>query len=143
MLDEGGYGWQAVETRGCVIIETADDGLVALLPVGMSQVSSVLFEDNIKPGTVVKKGDMLGYFLFGGSDYVMIFQNGAGFEMTAAKNSDGNGYAHLLMGEAYGVMTGTPTAYADPAVGENAIAVILMVVLIGGVAVATRKTKAL
>lgn len=142
MLNAEDYGWQAVETRGCVIIETADYGLVALLPVGMSQVSSVLFEDQIKPGTVVKKGDMLGYFLFGGSDYVMIFQNGAGFEMTAAQNSDGEGYAHRLMGESYGVMTGNPTAYADSqttVVWGIAIAVIFMVVLIGAVAVGRSK----
>lgn len=142
MLNAEDYGWQAVETRGCVILETADYGLVALLPVGMSQVSSVVFEDTIKPGTVVKKGDMLGYFLFGGSDYVMIFQNGAGFEMTAANNESGDGYAHLLMGEGYGVMTGKPTTVANAQIGETLIPIVLALVLIGGMAVITRKAQA-
>ena len=32
-----------------------------------------------QPGTTLKKGDMLGYFLFGGSDFVMIFQKGVKF----------------------------------------------------------------
>jgi hypothetical protein len=34
-------GWQMIETRGLVIIETEDYGLVAMLPIGMSQISSV------------------------------------------------------------------------------------------------------
>lgn len=144
MLNAEDYGWQAVETRGCVIMQTEDYGLVALMPVGMSQISAVMFEDNIKPGTVVKKGDMLGYFLFGGSDYVMIFQNGAGFEMTAPKNADSDAYAHLLMGESYGVLTGIPTAYADSKsniLWEGTLAIILTIVLVGGVVIAVRKQK--
>jgi len=40
-------------------------------------LSSVNFEDTVKSGNTVKKGDMLGYFLFGGSDYVMLFQSKA------------------------------------------------------------------
>ncbi|URN82866.1 phosphatidylserine decarboxylase [Acetobacterium wieringae] len=141
MLNAEDYGWQAVETRGSVILETVDYGLVALIPVGMSQVSSVLFEENIKPGMVVKKGDMLGYFLFGGSDYVMIFQNGAGFSMTAAKNNSGDGYEHLLMGQAYGVLTGNPTAYVETEVWENVIPLVLAILLVGGVALVTKKSK--
>ena len=102
MLDCEDYGWQAIETRGCVILETEKFGLVALLPVGMSQVSSVNFENDIKPGQNVAKGDMLGSFLFGGSDFIMIFQKGVHFELTAEKEKNGAGYKHLLMGEEYG-----------------------------------------
>lgn len=101
-------GWQMIETRGCVIVETAEYGLVALLPVGMSQVSSVNFENNIRVGAEVKKGDMLGYFLFGGSDFIMIFQQQAGFELTAPHERESEDYAHLLMGEEYGRFSGTP-----------------------------------
>ena len=90
-----------IETRGCVIIETKEYGLVALLPIGMSQVSSVNFEDTVKPGTTVKKGDMLGYFLFGGSDFVMLFQRKVGFTLTVPQESDRT-YQHVLMGEKYG-----------------------------------------
>lgn len=100
-------GWQMIETRACVIIETKDYGLVALLPIGMSQVSSVNFEDTVKVGATVKKGDMLGYFLFGGSDFVMIFQKGAGFEMTAPEDRDNPGeFSHVYMGEEYGRLKG-------------------------------------
>ena len=100
-------GWQSIETRGCIIIETKDFGLVAILPIGMSQICSVKFEENIHAGTSVNKGDMMGCFLFGGSDIVMIFQQKAGFvlEPAGGLNTD-QSYKHMLMGEKYGVLNG-------------------------------------
>ena len=103
-LDSNTPGWQNIETRGCVIIETKKYGLVALLPIGMSQVSSVNYEDTVKVGKTVKKGDMLGYFLFGGSDFVLLFQSKVDFKLTAPKGSKST-YKHILMGEAYGKLT--------------------------------------
>lgn len=96
-------GWQSIETRGCVILETEKYGYVALLPIGMMPVTSINWENNIKVGTKVKKGDMLGYFLFGGSDFVILFKKGVNFELTASP--EGNGYKHLLMGEELGELT--------------------------------------
>jgi phosphatidylserine decarboxylase len=107
LLDASSPGWQNIETRGCVILETPAYGLVALLPIGMSQVSSVNFEATIKPGATLKKGDMLGYFLFGGSDFVILFQQGVRFNLTVPPAADGT-YAHVLMGEKYGELTRTP-----------------------------------
>ena len=97
-------GWQFSQTRGYVIVDTGRYGLVALIPMGMAQVSSVLFEDSVTQGSQHNKGEMLGNFLFGGSDFVMLFQSQAGFKITAP--TDGIEYDHVLMGEAYGVMTG-------------------------------------
>lgn len=94
-------GWQTIETRGCVIVETEEFGLVALLPIGMVAVGSVNFEDNVVPGNKVKKGDMLGHFAFGGSDFVMIFQEDVNFELTSPTDKDGN-YEHILMGTELG-----------------------------------------
>jgi phosphatidylserine decarboxylase len=98
-------GWQSVETRGCLILETADYGLVALLPIGMGVVGSVNFEDNLTPGTTVAKGDMLGHFAFGGSDFVMIFQEHVQFQLQAPMEADGQTYKHMLMGEQLGTVT--------------------------------------
>ena len=98
-------GWQSIETRGCVILETEKYGLVALMPIGMAVVGSVNFEDNIFPGTKIKKGDMLGHFAFGGSDFIMIFQDGVTFTLDAPKQDDGNSYKHLLMGERLGLLS--------------------------------------
>ena len=96
-------GWESIETRGCVILETEEYGLVALLPVGMSQISSVNFEQVVQVGATVKKGDMLGYFLFGGSDFMILFQKQVRFDLTAPKKD--KSYAHILMGEKYGTIS--------------------------------------
>lgn len=93
-------GWQFTQTLGYVVVDTGKYGLVALIPMGMAHVSSVNFEGNVRPGIIHKKGDMLGNFLFGGSDFVILFQKKAGFEMTTQKDK------HVLMGEEYGVMKG-------------------------------------
>ncbi|MEJ2162541.1 MAG: phosphatidylserine decarboxylase [Robiginitalea sp.] len=98
-------GWQSVETRGCVILETQEYGLVALLPIGMAAVGSVNFEDSLTAGSQVKKGDMLGYFAFGGSDFVMLFQEQAEFTLDAPMKADGSSYKHMLMGERLGYLT--------------------------------------
>ena len=99
-------GWQFTQTRGCVIVDTGEYGLVALIPMGMAQVSSVNFEDNVEVGATVKKGDMLGNFLFGGSDFIMLFQEKAGFEITAPMENDTD-HKHILVGEEYGIMKST------------------------------------
>ncbi|HEX5154655.1 MAG TPA: phosphatidylserine decarboxylase [Parafilimonas sp.] len=101
-FDPSVAGWQMLETRGCVIVETDEYGLVALLPIGMAAVGSVNFMQNIQVGAKVKKGDMLGYFLFGGSDFIMLFQDKVQFTLDAPKQDDGNSYKHLLMGERLG-----------------------------------------
>lgn len=98
-------GWQSVETRGCVILETEEYGLVALLPIGMVVVGSVNFEDEVQVGAQVNKGDMLGHFAFGGSDFIMIFQEGIRFTLDAPKTEDGAAYQHLLMGERMGYLS--------------------------------------
>ncbi len=89
-------GFQMVETRACAIIETEDYGLVAMLPVGMSQICSVNWLETLKVGQQLKKGDEMGFFLFGGSDIVMIFQRDVNVELVFDLNNN-----FLLMGQAY------------------------------------------
>ena len=89
--------WQARETRDCVILDT-EYGYVACLPIGMSQVCSCNFEENLKIGDTVKKGDPMGYFLFGGSDFVMLFENKVEVKPIAQKGK------HILMGEDYAIL---------------------------------------
>jgi len=104
-FDPSSLGWQTLETRGCVILDTESYGLVALLPIGMVAVSSVNFEDYVKSGVEVKKGDMLGYFAFGGSDFIMLFQDRVEFSLDAPRSEDGQSYKHLLMGERLGSLS--------------------------------------
>ena len=89
-------GWQSIETRGSVILETPDYGLVALLPIGMMPVTSINWSPEVKVGANVTKGQELGWFLFGGSDYVMLFQSGVNFTLKP------DVFSHQLMGEELG-----------------------------------------
>ena len=68
-----GETYQVNQERGLIVIDSAEVGLVAVLPVGMCVVSSV----NLTPevGARLEKGDEFGFFLFGGSDIVTLFQN--------------------------------------------------------------------
>jgi phosphatidylserine decarboxylase len=74
---EGGY--EFAQARGIITIDTTDSpfgdiGTVAVIPVGMCQVSSVNMTATV--GSNLLKGDEFGYFLFGGSDIIVLFQAG-------------------------------------------------------------------
>lgn len=91
-------GFQMVETRGCAIIDTPQFGLVAMLPVGMSQICSVNWLPSLQVGQQLKRGDEMGFFQFGGSDIVLIFQRD--IKVTLLHSGDlllmGEGYADLM-----------------------------------------------
>ena len=110
VFNPGGVCWQAIETRGCIILETDKYGLVALMPIGMSPVSSINFSADIKQGTQVKKGREMGSFMFGGSDFVMVFQKQVNFILDSPKEAGSDLFKRLLMGERYGklVLLATP-----------------------------------
>lgn len=92
VLWDSNPGWQSIETRDCLIMDT-EYGLVAILPIAMSQVSSCNWEDSVHVGAEVHAGDPMGYFLFGGSDIVMIFQDGVDVELCSTE--------HTMMGQPY------------------------------------------
>lgn len=63
--------------RGYFIVDTGTYGYVALIPVGLDTISSIVFEEkfmNVAKPVPVKRGDTLGYFLYGGSLFIMIFE---------------------------------------------------------------------
>ena len=75
---KNGTGYQFVQTRGLVVIESPI-GLVACLPIGMAQVSSVVITAQV--GVTLHKGEELGYFQFGGSDFVMVFERASNVQL--------------------------------------------------------------
>ncbi|KIM78699.1 hypothetical protein PILCRDRAFT_582455 [Piloderma croceum F 1598] len=92
MPDDPGY--QFIQARGVVVIDTkgfGDFGLVAVCPIGMAQVSSVVLNDNIKEGHYVEKGQEISHFQMGGSDIVVLFENNV--QITARKD------VHYKVGE--------------------------------------------
>lgn len=86
-------GYQFLQTRGMVIIDNSVLGKVAVLPIGMAMVSSVKLL--IKEGDVLKKGDEMSTFLFGGSDIVCIFQGTAGLTVDQFVSSKDDTYSKM------------------------------------------------
>jgi phosphatidylserine decarboxylase len=64
-------GYQFAQSRGLIVLDTPI-GLVAVLPIGMCQVSSVVITAEV--GVTVRKGEELSYFQFGGSDIILLFE---------------------------------------------------------------------
>lgn len=92
VTDETGY--QFSQTRGLIIWDSPV-GLVAALPMGMAQVSSVNM--TAVEGAYLNKGEEFGYFLFGGSDMILLFEAGSDVVITSAPGIHTN--AGMAIGE--------------------------------------------
>ena len=78
--------FQMLETRGVLVLDTHAFGKMAIVPVGVQQVSSVLWtfenRESLIPNSLIpnpvmlRQGAELGCFLFGGSDVVLFFEPG-------------------------------------------------------------------
>jgi len=77
-LDVAGY--QFAQTRGLIVIDSPI-GLLAVLPIGMSQVASVIITAEV--GITLRKGEELAYFQFGGSDVIVLFENASNVSFNA------------------------------------------------------------
>jgi phosphatidylserine decarboxylase len=75
-----------VAARAIIVIEADDPviGLMAFVPVGMSEVSSCMIDPKVAPGYRVGKGEELGYFQYGGSTHCLVFGPGVISEFTLA-----------------------------------------------------------
>lgn len=72
-------GFEFSQNRGVVTIDTSasdcgDVGIVAVIPVGMAHVSSVML--TAVENQHMAKGEEFGFFQFGGSDIIVLFQEG-------------------------------------------------------------------
>lgn len=74
-------GYEFMQNRGLVVMDSSI-GLVAILPMGLGQVSSVVM--TAEPGRVLRKGEEISYFQFGGSDIVVVFEAASNVHFTAA-----------------------------------------------------------
>ena len=75
--------FQMLETRGVLVMDTPDFGKIALVSVGVQQVSSVVWthpaladSESLNPNPLFAQGEELGLFKFGGSDIVLFFEPG-------------------------------------------------------------------
>jgi len=60
--------------RVIFIIRNEHAGLVAFIPIGMTEVSTCVIKPGIHEGMQIKKGEEVGHFLFGGSTHLVICQ---------------------------------------------------------------------
>jgi len=68
-----GDTYQFNQERGLIVIDSPKAGLVAVLPIGMAYVSSVNLTAEV--GAELQKGEEFGYFMFGGSDIITVYQD--------------------------------------------------------------------
>jgi len=104
--DSAKDGYEFLQARGVLTVDTAgsafgDVGVVAVLPIGMCQVSGVNMTH--EPNTTCAKGDEFGYFTFGGSDIIILVQKGTHPQWNPEFTA-GTGYYSL-----YGTELGTVT----------------------------------
>ncbi len=79
-----GYDYSIFEhfRRGYLIIQTKEYGKVAMIPVGLNTISSVIFDSKFKKITSgdtpqpIVKGEEVGYFQYGGSLNILLFEKG-------------------------------------------------------------------
>lgn len=78
-----GYDYSVFEhfRRGYMIIETKEYGHIAMIPVGLNTIASVIFKDEYKnlptgSNVPIKKGDEVGWFQYGGSLNILLFEEG-------------------------------------------------------------------
>lgn len=77
--DSATNGYEFQQVRGVLTLDTSESpagnvGMVAVVPVGMCQVSGVNMT-HVRD-TPCEKGDEFGYFTFGGSDIIILLQAG-------------------------------------------------------------------
>jgi phosphatidylserine decarboxylase len=67
-----------VSARAILLIQADNPaiGLVAVVAVGMIEVSSCIIDPTVTPGHHLQMGDELGYFQFGGSTECLVFRPG-------------------------------------------------------------------
>lgn len=113
-----GPDWQFGQTRYVLGIETPDHGIVIASPMGMAQVSGIRPRDWVEAyhgnGKNAQKGWEFANFAFGGSDFVILFQQEAAFTLTVRESApvspdDGVNYQPSLQGEKYGCFGGVTT----------------------------------
>ncbi|KAH8954875.1 hypothetical protein BDL97_08G104400 [Sphagnum fallax] len=92
--------------RAIYIIDTSDFGKVAMVAIGATMVGSInLFK---KEGDTIKKGEQMGYFQFGGSTVIVVFQQSSiELDKDLLANSERSLETLVYMGMTVGVAQGS------------------------------------
>ncbi|GAB4534675.1 MAG: hypothetical protein Tsb0019_36290 [Roseibium sp.] len=80
-----------VNARGLIVFKTEDYGHVCCIPLGMSEVSTITFDKEMSGNKTVCKGQEMGMFNYGGSSFVIIYENLPDKQLVFM-DADGNHY---------------------------------------------------
>ncbi|KAG6827662.1 hypothetical protein H0H92_010858 [Tricholoma furcatifolium] len=76
-VNEPGFDVFTANRRSVLYVEEAVSGKrVAFVAIGALLVGSIVWTGGAEPGRVIKKGEELGYFAYGGSTVVVVFPEG-------------------------------------------------------------------
>lgn len=103
--DDTKVGYEFTQARGLIVIDGGEKiGKVAVLPIGMCQVSGVMMYDGTNkelPNIAnedVEKGQEFGKFRFGGSDIILVFEQ-APEDLYMFKNDPSHNPIHFQYGQ--------------------------------------------
>lgn len=95
-----------VNKRSVMVLETPEFGTVAFIAIGATLVGSIVW--TAQAGSSVAKGDELGFFKFGGSTCIALFQPGCvDWDADIAANSERSLETLVQMGDHIGIKEGT------------------------------------
>lgn len=106
-----------VNARGIIVFKTEDYGHICCIPLGMSEVSTITFDECMCEGNSAYKGERMGTFNYGGSSFVIIYERLPGKDIIFV-NEDGVYYEQdppLPDGSAG---SGGETTYIGSKIGE-------------------------
>jgi hypothetical protein len=96
-----------VNKRSVCLIDSPSFGLVSFIAIGATLVGSITW--SITPGTIISKGQELGYFSFGGSTCIALFtdRHPISFDADLVANGKRSLETLVKMGERIGVRQGS------------------------------------
>jgi phosphatidylserine decarboxylase len=90
-------------TRSIICIKTENHGRILFIPIGAEAVGTVV--RIVETGDVVKKGEKLGHFEYGGSDIIVLFENDVTWDEDMLNQSKREVECLIKMGERIGIFS--------------------------------------
>jgi phosphatidylserine decarboxylase len=100
-----------------IVCRTEDYGHVCCIPLGMSEVSTITFDEKMKEKAKVHKGQRMGTFNYGGSSFAIIFERIPGKDIIFV-NAEGVYYEQDPPLPSGSAGSGGETTYIGSKIGE-------------------------
>eukprot|EP01060_Flectonema_neradi_P015308 TRINITY_DN2195_c5_g1_i1.p1 TRINITY_DN2195_c5_g1~~TRINITY_DN2195_c5_g1_i1.p1 ORF type:complete len:364 (+),score=48.49 TRINITY_DN2195_c5_g1_i1:43-1134(+) len=90
--------------RAVVVLRQTSNpnNVIALVPLGFATISSIVFSPIVKPGSILKQGQYMAHFMYGGSTVAVLVPKASPVTFTVPDNSDPNNITSMYMGQSLG-----------------------------------------